>query len=726
MKTKMANDGLQEQMRTQVLEVSETAGIRKRWMWWSCCLAWMLLVGGMMPRSVYADGTVTIELADATKTVFGSSDCSSRSTIIAFLWSLSPESSTTLKPNTEVVMKIYLGDSTSGLKIAEQKYTVKTTETAQLSKIKYDGFINTAGSDARKTNGLEENDENLHAVDLIGYYRTKVQPENPLPSNFCTLESVPGNDEPRLVRLTFEAAYTVIKIDNTNPANPITTETSQKASGSIEVKYDLQPPKTVTAVTLSALEKSITVTWSGDSTNKHTIYFSKTVFTSSSLPTARTQDMNVTGNTHTLSGLEQQTTYYVAIQALDDGGNGSTLSEVKSVQTKELTDFYEYYRNAGGKDKGYGGGVYCFIATAAYGHYDHRFVRTLRVFRDQFLLSHRPGKAFVAWYYHNSPRWALWLQQSPRAKKVVQVLLLPVVAVAYLFLHPIWLLCFAILLLSWMGWRRSRKQRVLVLSLWGVLLFSAGMSFPGGAWAEDVSSATKISSPRHFGLELRVGPYRPQIDTESGVQQTKPFEKFFYNAYQPYLEIGFEWLMYKGFGTLGLNGSVGISWGAAAVLDPDGNRVASTSTSSSTSSTTTSSTSSTTTTSSSSTFWVIPLRLDLVYRFDYFLQRNRFPLVPYVRAGLDYFIWFVTEPSGDIASSGTDAAVGGRFGFHIGVGIQLELNFLDPVAARTFDVEVGVNHTFLFVEWNSSWVGIVSDGLNLSDHMIRAGLMFQF
>lgn len=689
----------------------------------------MLLTSWMISRTAHADGTVTIELNDPTKTVFGSNDCSSRIIILQLLWSLSPESSTTLKPSTEVLMKIYLGDSASGLKIAEQKHTVSTTQTTQLSKIKYDGYINTAGSDARKSNGLEENDENLHAIDLIGYYRTKVQPENPVPTNFCTLESVPGNDEPRSVRMTFEASYTVIKIDNTNPANPITTETSQKASGTIDIRYDLQPPKSPTDLTLSALEKSITLKWSGDSTNKHTVYFSKSVFTANNLPSARSQDMNVTGTSYTLTGLEQQTPYYVAIQALDDAGNASGLSEVKTITTKELTDFYEYYRNSGGKDKGYGGGVYCFIATAAYGHYDHSYVRMLRQFRDQFLLSNTPGRAFVSWYYKYSPPWAQWLHQSPAARKSAQILLLPVIGVAYLFLHPWWFLLPLLLLLSWLWWR-NRRDNKLRLRLIGVMFAVGllGVLTAGKVHAQETSESSNFASPRNFGLELRVGPYRPMIDTETGVKQAKPFEKFFSNVYQPYLEVGFEWLLYKGFGTVGLNGSVGISWGSAAVFDPDGNRVSNTtsSTPSSTSSTTSSTTATTAASSTNSTFWVVPLRLDVVYRFDYLLQRYRVPVVPYVRAGVDYFIWFITQPSGDLAVSGGDTAVGGRFGFHVGVGLQLELNFIDPVAARTFDVEVGVNHTFLFIEWNSSWVGIVSDGLNLSDHMIRAGLMFQF
>ena len=69
----------------------------------------------------------------------------------------------------------------------------------------------------------------------------------------------------------------------------------------------------------------------------------------------------------------------------------------------------------------------CFIATAAYGSYSTAQVKTLRDFRDRYLLTNVPGRAFVRWYYANSPPAAHYLNQHPALKPVVRGLLLPFV-----------------------------------------------------------------------------------------------------------------------------------------------------------------------------------------------------------------------------------------------------------------------------------------------------------
>jgi len=69
----------------------------------------------------------------------------------------------------------------------------------------------------------------------------------------------------------------------------------------------------------------------------------------------------------------------------------------------------------------------CFIATAAYGSYLEPEVIELRRFRDEFLLTNGPGRAFVAWYYRHSPPLAAAIRRHEAYRFGVRVLLSPVV-----------------------------------------------------------------------------------------------------------------------------------------------------------------------------------------------------------------------------------------------------------------------------------------------------------
>jgi hypothetical protein len=77
----------------------------------------------------------------------------------------------------------------------------------------------------------------------------------------------------------------------------------------------------------------------------------------------------------------------------------------------------------------------CFIATAAYGSYSSSQVQALREFRDRYLLTSRPGRAFVSWYYTHGPRGAQFLNDHPEWKPIVRTALLPAVAMAMFLTH---------------------------------------------------------------------------------------------------------------------------------------------------------------------------------------------------------------------------------------------------------------------------------------------------
>jgi hypothetical protein len=61
--------------------------------------------------------------------------------------------------------------------------------------------------------------------------------------------------------------------------------------------------------------------------------------------------------------------------------------------------------DSGGSDSGGSdsGGSSCYVATMTYGSYDAPEVLVLRKFRDRFLKKFGLGRAFIRWYYANSP-----------------------------------------------------------------------------------------------------------------------------------------------------------------------------------------------------------------------------------------------------------------------------------------------------------------------------------
>tara|TARA_B100000609_G_C17222227_1_gene441013 strand:+ start:2016 stop:4058 length:2043 start_codon:yes stop_codon:yes gene_type:complete len=663
--------------------------------------------------------TATFEVNGETKTesdIFGQSDCLSDKKII-FTWKFTPSGTPTAN-STTVRYKLWIGgsDTTSGVVIFEDDFTFSATTTSTEQSVSYTSAVNKANLD--QEGFVDTTEKILTLKDIIGY--KKVQDgEDPSDtaawkSNICNLFA-PATDGVQEIPLYITMKYDVTKVGTTGTN---TTET-EEIDGEYRIRFDLTPPPAPSTPTITAGDKSILLKWEQtDNDATYEVYYSANSFTSTD-PAGEGATKATCDSTTSLqcrvTGLENDKTYYFALRAIDASQNKGVFSAVVSGKPVDYQDFYEGYRAAGGKDAGFSGG-YCFIATAAYGSYDNKYVQILRDFRDQYLLTNAPGKAFVAWYYHNGPIWANWIRRHPTAKRGVQVLLLPTIAFAAFFVKlPGWLHWgLLLLLLTWYLRRRINLRSAAAL---GILFF--GLSgLPSNA------NAKAKGSPRNFGFELRLGPYTPQINQEGNLGQNTPYTSFFGNGPQLMIEGGLEWLIFKGFGSVGIGGSIGFTWASGEAKAPGTN------TGGLTSVLTQNQTTTEETTSNQTGFQIVPLRFDISYRFDYFAQKNGFPLVPYIRGGLDYYIWWVTDSNGALATytdgGKTDTAIGGRLGFHFAVGVQFLLDVVEPRAARTFDVEFGVNHTYLFAEWHMSWVGVVTPGMNLSDSMIRAGLMLQF
>ncbi len=203
-----------------------------------------------------------------------------------------------------------------------------------------------------------------------------------------------------------------------------------------------------------------------------------------------------------------------------------------------------------------------------------------------------------------------------------------------------------------------------------------------------------FDSPQNFALELRGGPYVPEIDSEFSNGAT-PYADIFGSApaISLGLEVDWQFLRINPICSIGIGVSVGyinnstvapITSGAQAGQRPaNGEQTG---------------------------INVIPIYVVGVVRFDGLARNTPIPIVPYLKLGPAYDVWWVTlggtlarrdalSPGNPVgAPDYLQAAVGGTMGYQASVGVMLRLDAFEPQAARTWDTDMGVNHSYVFFE----------------------------
>ncbi len=115
--------------------------------------------------------------------------------------------------------------------------------------------------------------------------------------------------------------------------------------------------------------------------------------------------------------------------------------------------------NFPGLDTDFAGPGGCFIATAAYGSVLDPHLDSLRYFRDSYLLTNYPGRAFVAFYYKYSPPLADFIANRDWLRAIVRAVLTPIVyAIEYPGIALLIVIAMVALLVTWR--QRIRKLRV--------------------------------------------------------------------------------------------------------------------------------------------------------------------------------------------------------------------------------------------------------------------------
>jgi hypothetical protein len=513
--------------------------------------------------------------------------------------------------------------------------------------------------------------------------------------------------------------------DPTKPANQATEGASPlKVAGIATTTQTLSglpitKPAAPTAPQLTGLaplDRALQVTWSQVlGATGYRVYYSTASFDANSLPTTFIPVTGETVTSTTIPDLTNGTTYFVAVASLTQttffaavtavvdlniaanfgaaSANESAFSPEVSQAVSEISqsvgisnvmsDFPETpapFPNL--KSEG------CFIATAAYGFYSAPQVQALRDFRDRYLLTNAPGRAFVAWYYHYGPRGAHFINLHPWLKAPVRLALLPLVIGALVLTGGSTMAKTAVVLLAislLVALRHRKKVRYtrrpqlekLLLTLFLIILPS-------------LAQGAEVRPDRpHWSLELKGGVYFPD---------TPDWKKFYDSSYTGQYggALAYKVLRQVEVGLAGsyLNAS---GKGQLPLHSGSGSQA----------------------TTGDVTYELFPLDV-------YVLARAIFKedqlLVPYAAAG--YTRLFYREEL-----KGQETVKGSVNGYHGRAGVQILLDGLEADASRNLYHDYGIHHTYLFLEgkYLHAKADTVSSGsVNLGGASCLGGFLFEF
>ena len=422
-----------------------------------------------------------------------------------------------------------------------------------------------------------------------------------------------------------------------------------------------------------------------------------------------------------LEGLENGVAYQVVVLAIDRYGNAAGTAFASTLTPQPVTDFWEDLH-----DKGDGAqGGFCLIAET-YG--DHNPLTTiLRSFRDDTLGSTALGRWMSAAYYATLAPLGQYVQGHLVLRILTGLVLLPLVAIALLW-HVLTLPGLVLVVVLMYCRRRLMQSRhtvqVAAAGALVLVLLSSSHAMAQSPYWEDQTTGGETDAPYvaedldlTWHVSVGLGPYTPGIDSQGGTKNSGgqgPYQAMF-GGYELMPMLAVDRYLWTGFGQLGVGLSAGYMGKRAHAYtlgsDPlavDRERSPGDQTS----------------------FRLIPLQLTAVYRFSYLDDSYGFPVVPYVRGGFGYYIWWATAPDGSFSADPKDAnnkARGATAGLVGAVGIAIRAERIDANAARSMH-ESGLEHAGFYGEINAGWVDGFgkSTKLDVGATTWFAGIDFEF
>jgi hypothetical protein len=184
-------------------------------------------------------------------------------------------------------------------------------------------------------------------------------------------------------------------------------------------------------------------------------------------------------------------------------------------------------------------------------------------------------------------------------------------------------------------------------------------------------------SGQSTAVEIRFGRYVPRVDSE--FDGATPFRDVFgtSNRYLLGVEVDWQAIRIPMLGTLG----PGLGWGMTkmtgdALLEDRSGRAG-----------------------QDTSLTIMPMYLVGVLRADVIARETIVPLVPYGKLGLGYALWWVGDGDETARTDDGDKGQGSSYGYQFALGGMLLLDFFDPSSAVEADNSIGVNNSYLFMEW---------------------------
>ena len=218
--------------------------------------------------------------------------------------------------------------------------------------------------------------------------------------------------------------------------------------------------------------------------------------------------------------------------------------------------------------------------------------------------------------------------------------------------------------------------------------------------------AHSLESPQHFALELRLGPYRPRIDSE--FDGRTPYRDVFGNKTRVMAALEFDWQAWRldGVGSLGPGFGLGYTrMSAGALLTGESGRA-----------------------DQKTTLNILPLWAAAVLRVDALARRTVVPLAFYAKTGLATGLWWSDSGNGTSRDAGGLIGKGRSDGWLLAGGLMLDTSFIEPSAARDLDNSSGVNHCYFFGEWMWLDLGAFSpaSSMRVGANTWLGGIAFEF